>query len=905
MTRSRAGALAIAAIATCGCRCSDPSSPLVQDFEGRAGLSKWPRDAKGEVAISQDWKSDGASSLRIDPGLLAAIESLLRTDFRGFDALRVHLHNPGDHLVPVGFELSDDHDTLYDRHRSAFGAAPGDSTVDIDLSGDLYRGEENRPFRGPTKTPLDLAKITRIAFENRGASPLYVDGLTLVKDPLDVPPGAFAFDFGKRGTRVMAKTRGVFEDTVYPGTAGFGFTGPTPTFLRDSATYPSPLLGDGLAWGDSAFDVDLPGGPTIGWIAFERAGFWETEDEATGYTLAALSANGAEVHRHTFSPAGPHFFFEDLEITTMADAWPKLIVPAHAISRFTFSAKPGKNTFTLRTQDLRGPPLRVAGLFLAPDTPEGKRYIDALEERQRAAFEKAFPPADHARRSPAGPATLAPSDAAAPPPRLGPIPAPIRTDALVVERRPTGEIGHPRDLPAEPAKGPEPLIALAVAGHKAYCQLQLHASRPLDLRPIATALAGTSALGSPAVWVGVYGPKRPYEGGAAWIETSHYRPLEGDGVVHVAPDLARTVVFEFDLPEDAPDGEALYNLSFLEGQTPLGALPLTLHVFRVALPPLPIPVGVFMSGLPFRPDALDEDRWWHLQEALLQAQGEAGLNTPTGGPGLGYTMSKSGDGYAFSGDAALRYLALAAKYGVNKAVVSYSGFLPSIKYNRPDAAQFQSSWSAFEESHGLPPHYLYAYDEPSTDEELSSVAAYLAPYHAAKTRTIGFFARPEGDRYRPVLDATFAPAVSGHTAADLRRFVAEGKHLFLYNRGVSRLSMGADLVSMIHLGASGRLEWIGLYSQGFAFDDLDAREPSFGMFAVHDRLGLFPTPRWLSLREGLLDARLRLALEKQGPRAALPTPSWPSDYPADAARYPDSALDSARAEALRALRGRE
>lgn len=868
-------ALLATALVLSGCRCSDPSSPLVQDFERRVSLTKWPRDAAGDVDRSKDWAADGERSLRIDPGLLASTDSLLRTDFRGFDALRVHVHNPSDRLTTVGFELQDDHETLYDRHRSAFGAAPGDSVVDIDISGDLWRGEENRPFRGTTKAPLDLGKITRIAFENRGDKPLYVDALTLVKDPFTAPPGVVAFDFGRRGTRVMAKTKGVFEDTFYDPTAGFGFVPGSgkPSFLKSAAAYPSPLLGDGLAWEDAQFAADLTGGPTIGWIAFERAGFWESEFDATGYSEAILSANGAEVHKHTFTPSGPHFFFEDVEITTMADAWTKLVRPAHAIATFSFVAKPGQNTFSLAVKDRRGPPLRVAGLFLAPDTDEGRAAIDALEGRQKRAFESVFPATERAHRPPGS--------------------APV-TERLRVVPRPVGEVAHPRDLPDTASA--TPAQATTIRGHKAYIQLALHAPRELDISIAATP---APAVPPPRISCGVYGPKRPYEGGAAWIETAYYRPLIESETVHVGPELTRSVLVEFDVPAAAPAGRAASVLRFTAGADLLAEVPVTIDVVPAVLPPLPIPVGLFMSALPFAPDAVGEDRWWQLQEAILAAEGEAGLNTPTGGPGLEYTMSKTTDGYAFTGDRALRYLALARKYGLDAAVVGYSGFLPSIKHERPDAASFQRSWSAFETDHHLPPHYLYAYDEPSTDEELAATAAYLGPFHAAGVRTIGFFSGAEGPRFRPVLDATFAPAVSAHTPDLVRTWLVQRKHFFLYNRGVSRLSMGADLVTQIHLGVAGRLEWIGLYTQGFAFDDLDAREPSYGMFVVHDKLGVLPTPRWLSLREGLFDARVRLALEKAGLPAPQGPSDWPSDYPAAPAQWPDSALESARVAALR------
>jgi hypothetical protein len=876
--RSAARVLLVGSLLAAGCRCSDDRSPVVQDFEGGAGLKKWPRDAPGAVEISTAWKADGEASLRIDPGLLASIGKLKRHDFRGYDALRVHVHNPSDRLAPLGFELVDGHDNLHDRHKNAFGAPPGDSVLEIDLTGDLWRGEENRPFRGPTKTPIDLGDVERIGFENRGDRPVHIDGLTLVTHPLPAPEGAFAFDFGRRGSRVMGKTTGVFEDSTYDPARGFGFVSGKPSFLRDTMSYPSPLLGDGLAWEDAALQVDLTGGPYTGWIAFERGGFWETEGEATGYRQASLLVNGAVAHRHTFTPSGPHFAFQDVEVTRVADAREKLVWPAHAVHRFTFEAKPGPNTFSLAVTDLRGLPLRVAGLFLAPSTPAGKDFLDAQEARQVRAFEATFPESDPARR-PAQPAAIDPP--------------------VVVEPRPVGEIAHPGDRPD--VSFPAPLAIHAIAGHRAYAQLSLHAKAAIDVAVQVDPGEGCAGTSVEGVYSGHYGPKRPVTGGTAWIEVAYLRPLPPGTTVDVGADLARSVVIELHIPKTAPAGVSTARVKLTsKGEAPF-EVPLEVHIHAVELPPLPIPVGLFMNALPHLPEDGAEATWWAFQEQLLERQGEAGLNTVTGGAGLEYAMSETPDGYTFSGERALRYLELAKRHGMDRAVVSYTGFLPSIKHRRPDATRFAASLRAFEAARGWPPHYLYSYDEPSTDEELSAVAAYMAPFHAAGARTIGFFADPAGDRYRPVLDRTFAPAVSGHTPDQLRAWLAEGRRVFLYNRGASRLSMGADLFSMTRLGIAGRLEWIGLYSQGFAFHDLDGREPSFGMFVAHGRLGPLPTPRWLALREGLIDARLLLALEKRfGPGAAAAA-GFPTDYPADPAKWPDSALEKARAEALRRL----
>src|SRR5262249_48434677 len=159
-------------------------------------------------------------------------------------------------------------------------------------------------YRGEVKGPIDVARITRLAFVNRGEGPLYVDRLELVKVPPLVTPGGFAFDFGRTGKQVMGQTTGVFETTGYSAERGFGFLGPVGSIPR-AMSYPTPLLGDGLSFGPEGFRVDLPGGAYLGWIAFERGGFWEGEQ--SGYARAEVKVNGLAVAGHDSSRAGPHF----------------------------------------------------------------------------------------------------------------------------------------------------------------------------------------------------------------------------------------------------------------------------------------------------------------------------------------------------------------------------------------------------------------------------------------------------------------------------------------------------------------------------------------------------------------------------------------------------------------------
>ena len=146
-----------------------------------------------------------------------------------------------------------------------------------------------------------------------------------------------------------------------------------------------------------------------------------------------------------------------------------------------------------------------------------------------------------------------------------------------------------------------------------------------------------------------------------------------------------------------------------------------------------------------------------------------------------------------------------------------------------------------------------------------------------------------------LIDATYAPAVNVHDVSDLRELVRRGRHAWVYNNGMDRYSLGLHLYRGLRAGTEGRLEWIGLNTQGFAFNDLDGREPALGAFQVHDRLGLMPTPRWLAAREGLLDVRVRLLLDKLVGNDNPALNAWPlAPYQTDRDAWASARLIEAR-----------
>ncbi len=868
-------AVAVVAMMGCGRKRPNPATLpdtfVVQDFEHGISLKKWPRDAKGKAQTSEAWSADGKRSLEIGPGLMVSFGDLALSDWTTYGVLRFTTHNPGARTAPLGLEIQDDHDALHDRHQHSFGAPPGDRVIELFFGGGLWRGEENRPYRGSVKTPIDVSKITRIALTNGGDAPVYVDHIEIGRVQKLTAPGGFAFDFGPRGSQVMADMEGVFGDTLYAPEQGYGFLAAIPDSIRP-LSYPTPMLGDGLPLG-RGFRVDLKGGSHVGVIAFERGGF--SEDEQASYRRADLLVNGVAVTGHDFSHGGPHFLFQDTEITDLSQIEDKLVRPAHAMARFRFEAKPGENVFSLAVRDPEGTKLRVAGMVIAPDTPEGAAFLAEHEARQSKAMTMAYPPQDRGRRERR---------------RRG-------ARDLVIEPLALGAELYPGDYP-EHGEGADLPEIQGITGQVAAAQVALYATREMDVHAEVSPLVGPSGatLPRPVISVGRYLPMRPLGNGPVWLAINHYRP-EPD--LHLGPDLARAVLVEHVIPTDAAPGVYSGALVIKAGDTE-SRVPIHVRVHAVTLPPIPIPVGLFMSALPFGPEAMgEEDRFWEMTAGLIEEQARAGLNCVTGGASLFFHLH----GDAIHGERALFYLALAKTRGPVAAFVNYGGFFPPLRMDDAKAASFAEAFGALSTAHELPPFYVSSYDEPGTKAEVEAARAGVLPLTRAGLRTMGFLTHHSGDSARDALvDATYAPVMGAHSPADARALKKRGRHPWAYNNGMDRWAMGVHLWRGIRAGVEGRLEWIGLITQGFAFDNLDGREPANVAWLAHDKFGPMPTPRWLAAREGLVDLRVRLALEARVAPGDPALGAWKEEgYGTDREAWPPAALDAARAVMLERL----
>ncbi len=153
---------------------------------------------------------------------------------------------------------------------------------------------------------------------------------------------------------------------------------------------------------------------------------------------------------------------------------------------------------------------------------------------------------------------------------------------------------------------------------------------------------------------------------------NHFRP---DPDFRVGPDLARAVVLEWRVPAGATPGVYTGSAVFTAGGVRL-SVPLRVRVFAVDLPPVPIPVGLFMSALPFGPEVLGEGPLLgSSRRRSSTSRARAGLTCVSGGVGLDFAVTRGAGGLALSVDRALRYLEMARARGMCRAAVTYGGFL--------------------------------------------------------------------------------------------------------------------------------------------------------------------------------------------------------------------------------------
>ncbi len=153
---------------------------LLQNFEEKFGIVKFPKDKPGTVDFSKEWRSDGERSIRIDPQLGTTVSNVNLKNWMGYSQLRFHISC--NSATKIALRISDQNSKGYnDDHMDIMNVDAGEQIVEVNLTKEMWRGRSEKPYLGTIKTPLDLSAIKSIAFVNGGVSPLFLDQLELVQ----------------------------------------------------------------------------------------------------------------------------------------------------------------------------------------------------------------------------------------------------------------------------------------------------------------------------------------------------------------------------------------------------------------------------------------------------------------------------------------------------------------------------------------------------------------------------------------------------------------------------------------------------------------------------------------------------------------------------------------------------
>ncbi len=773
---------------------------------------------------------------------MVAIEEMNTRNWSPYQFLRFHIRVPGRQGAHIGLEIADSMSGYHNRHQNSASASAGDSVISVDIGANLWRGERNRPYRD-NKTPINKKRIQRFSFTATDTE-FYVDKIELMKSASPACPGAYAFDFGGENQPVQSGWIGLSPSTCWQEENGYGLSQGASS-LGNSTPYPTLVLGDGIRMNQATLKVRLPGGPYIGWLVLERSGFWEGEQAV--YTNACLFANGKPVARHSARADDAWFLLEDVETFSQDDIIDRLVLARQGTADFAFHAIPGHNTFTLSVQGSQGEVPRLAGLILAPDTDEGRTFLAGHKARQRDIIAST-----HRLLSGPHPPVSPSADPEAP---------------LILAPLPTDYAMSPEDTP--PANTTQPIPVLTgFAGMTVHQLVGLYAAKDLTLSASVSPLRDlTGTLPPQAIRLSGnhYLPTHGYDTTAVTIETHDYRPFEQ---LRLKPGLARCILLSVDIPAGTTPGTytGVMHLAASAPPSPILDAEIKLEVVPGRLPPLDWPVGLFFSGVPIPRPLLPDDAYWRLTEELFRLLAQGGKTMLTSGPDYQWV------GNGFEGDEAIRYLRLAARYGLDQKVIGYGGF--DLRCDPSDPASGRA-WEAFRRVNGLPEHYLNTYDEPSLPKDFPPAFDRLLKRKAAGFKTIGWTSVADpgktDENHTRLVRESHAAAFNIHSPETLRWANQMGVEAWVYNNGLSRYSQGLHLWRNRREGARGRVDWIASIVQGFQFDALDSREPDLSCFYFHRRLGVLPAPRYLGVVEGSFDARLLSELELRAhhkPRAA-------------------------------------
>lgn len=160
------------------CETGDPTGRVLFDFEEESALDGLSWKCRVLYSLSPQYATHGEKSLKMElypseyPGVSPTLSG---TDWRGYRALRLDIHNPGKEAVTMTVRIDDRKDASQygDRYQGSFTMNPGDNPVVIPFTDLTTSGSQ---------IPLALGNIRKLAiftFRPKRKTVLYIDHIRL------------------------------------------------------------------------------------------------------------------------------------------------------------------------------------------------------------------------------------------------------------------------------------------------------------------------------------------------------------------------------------------------------------------------------------------------------------------------------------------------------------------------------------------------------------------------------------------------------------------------------------------------------------------------------------------------------------------------------------------------------
>ncbi|NRA39316.1 MAG: hypothetical protein HRU15_14315, partial [Planctomycetes bacterium] len=613
----------------------------LQDMEAKLTIEPWPADRKME--ISEEWSHDGKKSLKLFMGTAVAFDqnNMTESDWRPYNTFRMQVNNPLKEPALIGFELRDQVKGYRNSYHYSVTASPGISTIDIDI-GTIWRGEINKQW-ADSKEGFHKEDVKRFAFflaDGDRNQAIFIDAIQLVHIPKIECEGGFAFDFSDGGGHYQSGWSPVHPWLKKEQNKGFWITGKSKKY--GGLPLPTKVLGDGITLDQASFDVELEGGKYIGWYVLERSGFWS--GSASAYTKFSLLANDQVVSEHSQDIGHSYFGLQDVEIITQQEIVEDLVFVRAKHDQFSFTAQKGVNSFKIQCKGYRT--ARIAGLVIAPDNKEGRKYIELIKQQQFDEVGRVHKLMDHSKQ------LSDPADA---------------TENILVGAMAVDHSMKPKDWPAySSSQDAQPIIA--VNGNDSFASTHIGLFVKEGAYAVTARLSqftdGKKTLPAKNVLVqfGRYMPRRDYDGTSCWIETHHYMPENNSTV---AKDKARSLLISLNLDKGAQAGnyQAVLELDFTAkngGKKVSKKLNITARIIDASLENVSIPAGLFNSNVNVSQSVISTEKYWQMMEKFWDYMGKADKTIIVGAQQY-LRLSGSGEQATISGDDALRIVDIVKK----------------------------------------------------------------------------------------------------------------------------------------------------------------------------------------------------------------------------------------------------